>query len=121
MHRNFFMLISTIWIAAAAFGQLRTATVPDEIFYNGKIVTVDGAFSIQQAFAVRGEEILALGGNAVVRALAGPNTRLTDLNGRTVIPGLMDNHNHQYNSAWIQYRGVDLNGVKSKQESQASR
>jgi len=116
MHRNFFMLISTVWIAAAAFGQLRTATVPDEIFYNGKIVTVDGSFSIQQAIAVRGEAILAVGSSAAVRQLAGPATRLTDLHGRTVIPGLMDNHNHLYNSAWIEYRGVDLNGAKSKQE-----
>ncbi|MBI4478506.1 MAG: amidohydrolase [Acidobacteria bacterium] len=116
MHRTFFMLTATLWIAVAAFGQLRTATVPDEIFYNGKIVTVDGSFSIQQALAVRGEEILAVGSSAEVRQLAGPATRLTDLNGRTVIPGLMDNHNHQYNSAWIAYRGVDLNGVKTKQE-----
>jgi predicted amidohydrolase YtcJ len=95
---------------------LQTATVPDEIFYNGKTVTVDAAFSIQQAFAVRGEEILAVGSTAEVRKLAGPNTRLTDLKGRTVIPGLMDNHNHQWNAAWLEYRGVDLNGVHSKQD-----
>lgn len=116
MRNAFLGLLYLVATAAAASAQLRTATVPDEIFYNGKIITVDADFSIQQAFAVRGEEILAVGEDAPVRALAGPTTRLTDLKGRTVIPGLMDNHNHQYNSAWNLYRGVDLNGVQSKQE-----
>ena len=103
-------------MAVTALAQLKTTTVPDEIFFNGKVITVDASFSIQQAFAVRGEEILAVGPSADVRRLAGPATKLTDLKGRTVIPGLMDNHNHQYNAAWIEYRGVDLGGVKTKQE-----
>jgi hypothetical protein len=103
-------------LAGSAFGQLRTATVPDEIFFNGKIVTVDSAFRIEQALAVRAEEILAVGANEAVRSLAGPNTRFTDLRGHTVIPGLMDNHNHQFNAAWNRYRGVDTAGVRSKQE-----
>jgi len=108
--------LAVCWMGGSAFGQVRTATVPEEIFYNGKIVTVDSSFRIEQAFAVRGEEILAVGASAAVRALAGPNARLTDLRGHTVIPGLMDNHNHQFNAAWNQYRGVDTAGVQSKQE-----
>jgi predicted amidohydrolase YtcJ len=119
--RNAIRIVFCVLIAAGiaaekGLAQLRTATVPDEIFYNGKIITVDASFSIEQAFAVRGEEILAVGPSAEVRKLAGSGTRLTDLKGRTVIPGLMDNHNHQYNAAWLEYRGVDLSGVKSKQE-----
>lgn len=101
-----------------AFSQQRppAAAVPDAIYYNGKIVTVDSAFHIQEAFAVKGEEFFATGTSAAIRALAGPQTLQVDLKGRTVIPGLMDNHNHQYNSAWIEYRGVDTNGVKTKEE-----
>ena len=43
------------------FAQQQTAMVPDEIFFNGKIITVDSAFKIQEAFAVRGETFLAIG------------------------------------------------------------
>ncbi|MBI3935141.1 MAG: hypothetical protein HY316_10660 [Acidobacteria bacterium] len=64
MRKVFLLLACLLMVVAEAFAQLRTATVPDEIFYNGKIVTVDGAFSIEQAFAVRGEEILAVGSSA---------------------------------------------------------
>jgi hypothetical protein len=82
---------------------------PDTIFFNGKIITVDSGFAIQQAFAVRGEEYAALGTNAAIRALAGANTRLVDLKGSAVIPGLTDNHDHLYNSAKVM-RGIDLVG-----------
>jgi len=116
MRKTVLIWVGLLATSAGALAQLKTGTTPDEIFYNGKIVTVDASFSIAQAFAVRGEEILAVGTSAEVRKLAGPNTRLTDLKGHTVIPGLMDNHNHQYNAAWISYRGVDTHGVKSKQE-----
>ena len=112
------IVLSTYLLLAtsAGFGQLRTTTVPDEIFYNGKIVSVDSAFSILQAFAVRGEEILAVGSDTEVRALAGPGTRMTDLRGHTVIPGLMDNHNHQHNVVLTANWGVKLNDVSSVRE-----
>jgi len=90
--------------------------VPDAIFYNGKIITVDSAFSIHEALAVRGERFLAVGGNAKMRALAGPGTRLIDLHGSAVIPGLMDNHNHQYDAALMLLQGVNLVGIPSLAE-----
>src|SRR6516165_3489555 len=43
---------------------------PDTIFYNGKIITVDSGFTIQQAFAVRGDLYVAVGSNAAIQALA---------------------------------------------------
>ena len=101
--------------AAAAFGQ-QPSVVPDEIFYNGKVVTVDPSFRIHEAFAVQGEKFLAVGGNAEMQALAGPSTRRTDLRGHTVIPGLMDNHNHQYHATIVFLRGADLRGVPSLAE-----
>src|SRR5207302_3027100 len=84
-------------------------------FYNGKIVTVDTAFTIQQAFAVRGEQYIAVGTDAAIRTLAGANTRLVDLRGSAVIPGLTDNHDHLYNSAKVM-RGIDLVGATSTAE-----
>jgi len=89
---------------------------PDAIFYNGKIVTVDSASSIQQAFAIKGEEFFAAGTNAKIEALAGRNTRKVDLRGSTVIPGLADDHDHLYATAKTMRRGVDMTAVTSMAE-----
>ncbi|MGY3563995.1 putative amidohydrolase YtcJ [Bradyrhizobium sp. USDA 4463] len=67
---------------------------PDFILFNGKIITVDRAFTIVEAVAVSGSKICAAGANHVVRELAGPRTREIDLRGRTAIPGLIDTHCH---------------------------
>src|SRR5713226_6134651 len=102
--------------AAGASGQPGNLSTPDTIFYNGKIVTVDQGSNIQQAFAVKGEEFRAAGTTAMIRALAGKNTRLVDLRGSTVIPGLADDHHHVYASARVTWRGVDMVGVTTLAE-----
>jgi predicted amidohydrolase YtcJ len=90
--------------------------VPDAIYFNGKVVTMDAAASSQEAFAVRGDRFVAVGNSAALRLLAGPRTRLVDLRGATVIPGLSDNHDHLWNAGRYLYRGVDLIGVTSRPE-----
>src|SRR5690349_213144 len=67
---------------------------PDIILTNVKVVTVDDRFAIAQAVAIRGDRITAVGTNQAVTQMAGPNTRRIDLRGRTVLPGLIDNHMH---------------------------
>ncbi|HSU87298.1 MAG TPA: amidohydrolase, partial [Terriglobia bacterium] len=56
-------------------------------------------FSIQEALAVRDGKILAIGKTADVRKLADSRTRVIDLQGRTVIPGLIDSHLHGIRAA----------------------
>ena len=91
------VVVCAIW---AGQSSLRAQQAPDTILYNGKIVTVDNhevnanIGTIAQALAVRGDEILAVGTNAQVRALAGPSTRSIDLRGRTVLPGMAATHDH---------------------------
>src|SRR3989475_10140819 len=68
------------------------APAPDTILVNGKLVVYDGAPA--QALAVRDGRIAAIGDSSGIRALAGPSTRIIDLSGRTVIPGLIDSHIH---------------------------
>jgi predicted amidohydrolase YtcJ len=75
------------------------AQAPDTILLNGKILTVDPQFSTQEAIAVRDGKILALGKTADIRKLAGPISRVVDLQGRTVIPGLIDSHLHGIRAA----------------------
>ncbi|MFM5944274.1 MAG: hypothetical protein ACKO9G_13020, partial [Dolichospermum sp.] len=78
---------------------LRTDSYADLIFYNGKILTVDRDFSIQQAVAIQDTKILAVGSNETIKRLAGENTTQINLNGKTVIPGLNDSHHHFMNRA----------------------
>ena len=73
---------------------LHAAEPADFILRNAKVVTVDAKFSLAEAVAVRGDKILAVGSNADIAKLAGPNTRIVDAKGRMVIPGLMDSHTH---------------------------
>jgi predicted amidohydrolase YtcJ len=105
----------SVLVAASVFAQQAINAPPDTIFYNGKIVTVDSGFSTQQAFAVRGDLYVAVGTNTKIRPLAGRNTRLVDLKGSAVIPGLSDNHDHLYNSEKVM-RGIDLVGPTSTAE-----
>src|SRR5436189_1794322 len=81
-------------LAAPAWSQ-----TADIVLVNGKIVTVDERSSIQQALAIGDGKILAVGSTADVRKLAGPETRVIDLQGRTVIPGLIDSHLHGIRAA----------------------
>ncbi|GIV60039.1 MAG: amidohydrolase [Rhodothermaceae bacterium] len=66
----------------------------DLIIRNAKIVTMDEARPEAEALAVRGETIVAVGTNAEVDALAGPDTEVLDVEGRLVLPGFIEGHGH---------------------------
>lgn len=66
----------------------------DTILLNGKVVTLDQQSSLVQALAIRDDKIIATGASADIVKHAGIKTRVIDLNGRTVIPGLIDSHIH---------------------------
>ncbi len=95
--------------------------VADTIFVNGSVITMDRAETTVQAIAIKDGLILRTGANDAIRALAGPNTKTTDLRGRTVTPGLIDTHNHL--SAWglVGTAYIDINppAVRTVAELQA--
>ncbi len=66
---------------------------PDLVLYNGKFVTADANFSQAQAVAIWRDRFVAVGSNSEVRDLGA--AREIDMRGRTVLPGLIDNHTHQ--------------------------
>jgi predicted amidohydrolase YtcJ len=75
----------------------RSLAVPqsaDIVLRNGKIVTVDRNFSLKQAVAIKGGRFLFVGSDRDMRPFIGPSTRVIDLGGRTVIPGLIDAQIH---------------------------
>jgi predicted amidohydrolase YtcJ len=71
--------------------ELETRT---RIYAGGTIMTVDPGFSKPEAMAVKGNRILATGSLEDVRAAAGEDAEIIDLQGRTVMPGLIDPHTH---------------------------
>ena len=66
----------------------------DLVLRNGKVITVDAAFTIAQAIAIAGDRIVAVGPDAAMAAHTAPATRVVDLKGKTVIPGIIDGHAH---------------------------
>jgi len=66
----------------------------DLILINGKIITVNKDFAVCEAVAVSGNKILATGTDSQIRKLSGRQTRIIDLRGKSVIPGLIDAHLH---------------------------
>ena len=88
-------------IGLAAIGLLTAATSPtgqqppmDLIVINAKVLTVDARNTQAEAVAIRGNTFAAVGTTAAIRKLAGPNTRVIDAGGRTVVPGFIESHVH---------------------------
>ncbi|MCZ6795230.1 MAG: amidohydrolase [Planctomycetota bacterium] len=81
-------------------GETETA---DFIFHGGKVVTVDRQFRIHEALAIRGERVLGTGSDRDVLRLRGGDTRVVDLAGKTVLPGLMDSHTHAPGASVIEF------------------
>lgn len=67
---------------------------PGMIFYNGKIYTVDKAFTVAEAIVIQDGKFIAVGGNSEANKYVGPETKIIDLEGKPVTPGLLDAHCH---------------------------
>ncbi len=113
--RNFqWLLLVGVFGFTSACGdaEVGVGEAPNSIYINGKIVTVDNNFSYAEALAITGDKFVAVGSNEEISALAGSQTKITNLNGLTVIPGMTDNHLHSAGGG----PGVDLSRTRSLQE-----
>jgi len=93
-----------------------SAQAPDTILINGKIITLDSRSTVAMGLAVTAGRITATGSTDDVRELAGPSTRVIDLRGRTVIPGLIDSHLHAIRAALSFSTEVNWIGARSIEE-----
>jgi predicted amidohydrolase YtcJ len=110
--------VGVLLVAGGAASLLQAQqTAPDVILSNGKVITVDERFSIAQAVAIQGDHIVAVGTNQDIGRLAGPNTRRIDLRGRSVTPGLIDNHMHLLRAGTTWQWEVRLDGVESRKRA----
>ncbi len=106
-----------------AFGCTSLMAATPMVFINGKIVTVDDAFSITDAMAVDGSRIVALGEAAKKMGGKGTGAQVVDLGGRMVLPGLMDSHAHPVGAAKMEFDHVipEIENISQLLEYIASR
>jgi predicted amidohydrolase YtcJ len=104
--------------AGTLLGTIAGAQPPaDVVLTTGKVVTVDDAFSIAEALAVDDGRVVAIGSNDEVRRYVGAATRVIDVGGATVIPGLIDNHFHFARAVQRWHLQARLDGVDSRREA----
>src|SRR4029077_7989485 len=93
----------------------------DLIFTGGRVHTVNPSNDVVPALAVGGGRILAAGGDAEVRALAGPGARVVELRGRALLPGFVDSHCHLASlgraEASIDCRAAGRQSIRALQEA----
>lgn len=93
---KFGLLMIVVPLAVAVLGTQIAGqdAEPDLVLLNGKIFTSNAEHPYVQALAIRGERIVAIGDSAKIQSLARAETKVIDLGGRTVIPGINDVHQH---------------------------
>lgn len=84
----------------------------DIIFFGGDIITVNDSLLIAEALAVKNGKIMGVGDCAAVFELKGTETRLVNLEGKTLMPGLIEPHTHPLASAML-YDWVDVSGFNN--------
>jgi predicted amidohydrolase YtcJ len=93
------------------------ASPADILLVNARIVTLDKTSSITEALAIDAGRITATGSADEIRKLAGAATRIIDLGGRTVIPGLIDSHIHSIRAGFHYASEVQWDGATSIAEA----
>jgi predicted amidohydrolase YtcJ len=117
-HRASRIVVVGVLFGLAGFPAAVRAQQPaDVVLSNGKIITVDERFTIAQAVAIKGDRIVAVGANQDILKLAGPGTRRIDLRGRSVTPGLIDNHMHLLRAGSTWQFEVRLDGVGTRKHA----
>jgi predicted amidohydrolase YtcJ len=106
------VLTLCVMSAATARAQVPPELIayPTLVLYNGKVLTVDRAFTVAEAVAVRDGRILAVGTNDQIQRLVGPSTRTIDLAGRSVVPGFIDSDGDNAFAGGDLYKDTMVNG-----------
>jgi predicted amidohydrolase YtcJ len=95
--KKVFGVLFTLMLAASLLPAPAIVSATEEadtVYLNGNIYTADPDFSVVEAFALKGDRFVYVGSNEGVQEYIGPGTTVVDLYGKTVVPGLMDSHQH---------------------------
>lgn len=88
----------------------------DLVLLHGRIITVNPHDDVVQALAVRRGRIMKIGSDHAIEGLVGSETRLIDLRGRAVTPGLIDAHAHVMDTGLSELFEIDLSEASSIQD-----
>jgi predicted amidohydrolase YtcJ len=92
-------------------------SLTEQVLYNGKIFTAEPDHPYAEAVAIRGDKIVAVGTKAKATAAVGKGAETTDLQGRCLLPGLIDSHEHSIDggislvTAEVDDPGISLNDL----------
>jgi predicted amidohydrolase YtcJ len=103
-------------LASPTYAQQADLASPDLVLINGKVLTMDDKSSVVEAVAILDGKLLATGSNARVKSMAGTRTRVLDLAGKTVVPGLIDTHAH-FKAAGLSEYVVTMGRAKTVAEA----
>src|SRR6202021_3250429 len=87
--------MNSIVLERAGMGVEKSRLTADLVVQGGRVHTLDEASTTVEALAVADGRIVAVGSSHQLSGLIGSRTTVVDLHGRSVIPGLIDNHTHQ--------------------------
>src|SRR5260370_42162393 len=91
---NFILGIAAALCSLAPVSWAQGNKPVERIFYNGKIFTAEPEHPYAEAVAIRGDKIVAVGSRGEVTTAVGAGAENIDLHGKTMLPGLIDNHIH---------------------------
>jgi predicted amidohydrolase YtcJ len=104
--------VSALILAALSGAAIGAPKSADAVYVNGKVFTADTQDHVVQGFAVSGDHFIAAGSTAEIRKFIGKGTRVVDLKGHFVSPGLADDHFHNEGGG----SGIDLSHVRTLAE-----
>src|SRR5512138_1095115 len=111
-----FAVVCFALLAILAAGVLAQQTA-DTVVTRGKILTVDAGFRTVEALAITNGRIVATGSRADIARYVGKNTRVIDVGGATVIPGLIDNHFHFTRGVDTWHEQARFEGIDSRRDA----
>ena len=117
--KRLLVIATVLGLMVAGFAGRATAVEAEAVYFNGKIVTLDAAGSTAGAVAVKDGKVLKVGSADEIKKLAGPSTRLVDLGGKTVVPGLIDAHCHPMEAMMMKETWVDCRYPQTPSVKQA--
>ncbi|AZD16611.1 amidohydrolase [Pseudomonas chlororaphis] len=112
--------IPNLLAIAVSFASMEAMAATDLVLFNGQVFTADRAHPKAQALAVADGKVLQVGSDAQIKALIETGTRVIDLGGKTLMPGLIDSHSHaifgglEMTSANLQDEVVGLDELEKK-------
>jgi predicted amidohydrolase YtcJ len=110
------LLLIILAISLLTFIPLQSRVAPaDIVFKNGNVYTANDKAPEAQAIAVKADRIVFVGTNAAAQRFVGANTRVVDLQGKTVLPGFTDSHQH-LSGVGLREMTLNLEGTTSLED-----